>query len=177
MKDEGETKTVLWIQNETATTPETLLLNGESCTEANNDSVFKWLTSDWYKSKGWRLFPGWDRWKSNEKREISPNLTFMNKKENAIHYLLIQACVIETDEHGRKMPYIFCAPKSQIDIFFDKLKNIIEKQERTINEKDKESIKQFLEENKKKEKRKLIIISLILIILFLIILIKIFISL
>lgn len=161
---------ILWMQNETPITPETFLVNGAEPTsrERRND-LFNWLTTGWFTHE-WREGTGWKEWKENEIKQnkpISQNLLFLKGKS---HYL-IQGCVKEIDESGRKMPYIFCWRNRET--ILDEIQDTIKSLGRTVNEADLHSICNFLKDKqlKEKKKRRIILLAIGLIALIIIILI------
>ena len=142
---------ILWMQNETAVSPETFLINGkEPPSREMQRKLSSWLTSGWFTSK-WKEERDWVKWKENEikqQKPISHNLLFLKGKS---HYL-IQGCVNEVDESGRKMPYIFCQHKVRGEIV-DGIKAALMSLGKTANEADLNTITDYLNFLKEKKKR------------------------
>jgi len=120
----NEIQNVLWLQSASSLDADLFLINGEPPISKDKESeTFLWMTSDWETAASikdrlqakWRLPWGWKRHKAKYLQQgisISNNLTFLKNGD----FLLIQACVLDTDEQGRKRPYIYCSrfPESNI---------------------------------------------------------------
>lgn len=156
---------ILWMQNETPISPETFLVNGAEPTSRElRNNLFNWLTTGWFTHK-WKEGTDWKEWKENEIKQnkpISQNLLFLRGKS----YNLIQGCVKEVDESGRKMPYIFCMHNSKR--ILEEIQVILTSLGRTANEADLHSINNFFKEKKKK---RIILLAIGLVALIMIILI------
>lgn len=160
---------ILWMQNETPITPETFLVDGgEPTSREQRNSYFNWLTTGWFTRK-WKEYPGWKEWKENEIKQgkpISQNLLFLRGKSHN----LIQGCVKEVDESGRKMPYIFC--RDNRETILDKIQDTLKSLGRTANAADLSSIKHFLEKKlEEKKKKRIILLAIGIVALIMIILI------
>jgi len=110
----NEIQNVLWLQSASSLDADLFLINDEPPISKDEESkTFLWMTSNWETSPSikdrlqakWKLPKGWKRHKEQYLPQgISNNLTFLRNGA----FLLIQACVLDTDEQGRKRPYMYC---------------------------------------------------------------------
>ena len=76
---------ILWMQNERAVSPETILINGKEPTSMEmQKKLSSWLTSGWITSE-WKEMSGWEEWKENELKKQKPitnNLLLLQDKNH-----------------------------------------------------------------------------------------------
>lgn len=181
----NEIQNVLWLQSESPLTADLLLINGESpSSNEERSEVFVWLTSDRsttapiknIKRAKWRVPSGWKKHKEEYLSQgISNNLTLLERKL----FILIQACVFDTDELGRKRPYIYCTrlPESKsISEILNKWAKCIHSIHASFNENDMICIRHFLQNRARNSKKKIISIAILLLFLAIIVFIILFFS-
>lgn len=182
-------QTILWLQSESPLKPDLFWINGQSpISNETEKECFSWLTSEWpsperftrgRKPDGkWNYINGWRRFKNKlikEDEDISNNLTFLVQNFEKETFILIQGCVLDTDEQGRKMPYIYCArvESNSLDDLVQRWVNCLSSTQKHINNKDKNGIIRFLslmiEKNEKKKRICSIVLIIVLIIIVLLI--------
>lgn len=156
----NEIQNVLWLQSASSLDADLFLINGKPPISQDLESeTFLWLTSDWkttasikdlsikdlLKAK-WRFPIGWKRHKKRYLPQgISNNLTFL---ENGA-FLLIQACVLDTDEQGRKRPYMYCTRESKnVTNILEKWAMCIHSAQASHNEKDMVCVGSYLKKKR-----------------------------
>lgn len=189
----NEIQNVFWLQSASSLDADLFLINGEPPISKDKETkTFLWMTSNWETTpsiKGlsikelsikdllqakWKLPKGWKRHKEQYlPLGISNNLTYL---ENGA-FLLIQACVLDTDEQGRKRPYMCCLryPESNsMREIFENWAACIHSAQARHNEKDVDCVKSYLkkraEQKAKNDKKKRIIsIAIVLIVILIIV--------
>lgn len=183
----NEIQNVLWLQSASSLDADLFLINGKPPISQDLESeTFLWLTSNWkttasikdlsikdlLKAK-WTLPKDWKRHKEQYLPQgISNNLTFL--KNGA--FLLIQACVLDTDEQGRKRPYMCCLryPESNsMREIFENWAACIHSAQARHNEKDVDCVKSYLkkkaEQKAKNDKKRIFCIAIALIVILIIV--------
>lgn len=174
----NEIENVLWLQSASSLDADLFLINDEPPISKDEESkTFLWLTSNWSTKASikdklrvkWNVLPGWKKHKKEYLAQgISNNLTFLERGD----FILIQACVLDTDELGRKRPYIYCSqlPESKsITEILEKWDDCIHLADACRNEKDMICVRAFLLNRAKNNKKKRIISIAIALLIILII--------
>ncbi len=173
----NEIQNVLWLQSASSLDADLFLINGEPPISKSKESeTFLWMTSDWGTAASikdrlhvkWRSPWGWKRHKAKYLQQgISNNLTFLENGD----FLLIQACVLDTDEQGRKRPYIYCSSYPESKSITEILKNwaaCIHSVMAHYNEEDMNCIGTFLRNRAKNKKKRIVSIAVALIVILII---------
>ena len=127
---------ILWTQNETPTTPTTILINGEKCVdEVKRQKVFAILNR---ANQNLTLSPK-QREKLAKEREISSQANFKVGKG----YVYLQGNYLDKDAIGRRMPYMFLSRTT--DSLDEALKQLKEDSEYIGRRCDQNELDAFLE--------------------------------
>ena len=127
---------ILWTQNETPTTPTTILINGEKCVdEVKRQKAFAILNS---ANQNLILSPK-QREKLAKEREISSQANFKVGKG----YVYLQGNYLDKDAIDRRMPYMFLSRTT--DSLDEALKQLKEDSEDIGRRCDQNELDAFLE--------------------------------
>lgn len=168
---------VLWLQSASPLAEDLLWINGEPPVSQDKKSeTFSWMLSDWKSTASfednirarWKSPRGWKKHKEEHLPQgISNNLTIMINGD----FLLIQACVLDTDEQGRKRPYIYCSrfPESKrVTEILEKWDKCIDSAHANLNKRDKNCVECFLRDRAKNKKKRILSIAIVLLAILLI---------